>query len=52
MYISSPSADVSESIDGALQYAHGKDNPVIVAGAFNRMTGMDNWEAVDVNSAP
>lgn len=48
MYISSSNADVSDTIDGALKFTHGQDNPVITVNAFKQMTGLDIWEAVTI----
>ena len=51
MFISSAKADVSDTVDGALKFTYGEDNPEVKANAFNRMTGFGDvtgglvWEA-------
>jgi hypothetical protein len=51
MFISSARADVSDSIEGALKFTYGEDDPEIKAAAFDRITGlgkdtgMGYWEA-------
>lgn len=48
MFISSTRADVSDKVDGALRFTYGEDNPDVKAAAYNRMTGLDCWQAREV----